>query len=124
MKTSDFRQLRVWQQAMDIVVDTYAIIKTLPIEERFSLCDQMRRSSVSIPSNIAEGQSRNSSKEFIHFLSISRGSIAELQTQLILCVRLGYVEDDIVTGLLSRLKDNDKMIGGLMKAISMNNTFD
>ena len=124
MKTSDFRQLRVWQQAMDIVVDTYAIIKTLPIEERFSLCDQMRRSSVSIPSNIAEGQSRNSSKEFIHFLSISRGSIAELQTQLILCVRLGYVEDEIVTGLLSRLKDNDKMIGGLMKAISMNNTFD
>ncbi|MDE6095290.1 MAG: four helix bundle protein [Muribaculaceae bacterium] len=124
MKTSDFRQLRVWQQAMDIVVDTYAIIKTLPIEERFSLCDQMRRSSVSIPSNIAEGQSRNSSKEFIHFLSISRGSIAELQTQLILCVRLGYIEDEIVTGLLSRLKDNDKMIGGLMKAISMNNTFD
>lgn len=124
MKTSDFRQLRVWQQAMDIVVDTYAIIKTLPIEERFSLCDQMRRSAVSIPSNIAEGQSRNSSKEFIHFLSISRGSIAELQTQLILCGRLGYVEDEIVAGLLSRLKDNDKMIGGLMKAISMNDTLD
>ena len=121
MKTSDFRQLRVWQQAMDIVVETYALIRTLPIEERFSLCDQMRRSAVSIPSNIAEGQSRNSSKEFIHFLSISRGSIAELQTQLILCGRLGYVEESVIAELLYRLKDNDKMIGGLMKAISKSN---
>lgn len=121
MKTSDFRQLRVWQQAMDIVVDVYAIIRTLPVEERFSLCDQMRRSAISIPSNIAEGQSRNSSKEFIHFLSISRGSIAELQTQLILCDRLGYIEESVVSGLLFRLKDNDKMIRGLMKAISKDN---
>jgi len=122
MKTSDFRQLKVWQRAMDIVVEAYALIKLLPAEERFGLCDQMRRSAVSIPSNIAEGQARNSSKEFIHFLSIARGSIAELQTQLLLCERVGYVDESIVSQIMNHLQDNDKMIGSLMRVISRNKT--
>ncbi len=122
MKTSDFRQLRAWQHAMDIVVEAYSIINLLPIEERFGLCDQMRRSAVSIPSNIAEGQARNSSKEFIHFLSIARGSIAELQTQILLCKRLEYIADPVISQIMVHLQDNDKMIGGLMRAISKKNS--
>ena len=122
MKTSDFRQLRAWQHAMDIVVEAYSIINLLPIEERFGLCDQMRRSAVSIPSNIAEGQARNSSKEFIHFLSIARGSIAELQTQILLCKRLEYIAGHVISQIMVHLQDNDKMIGGLMRAISKKNS--
>ncbi len=63
MKTSDFKQLDVWKQSMDFVFDIYGLIRLLPAEERFGLCDQLRRAAISVPSNIAEGQSRNSSKE-------------------------------------------------------------
>lgn len=117
MRTSDFKQLTVWQKGMDIVVSVYRLINMLPREEQFGLCDQMRRCSRSIPSNIAEGQSRNSNKEFIHFLSISRGSVAELQTQLILCQRLGYSSDNIVTALCEELSGIDKMLASLMRRL-------
>ena len=117
MKTSDFKDLRVWQQSMDVVTDVYKLIRTLPYEERNGLSDQIRRSSVSVPSNIAEGQARNSSKEFIRFLSISRGSIAELETQLILCVRLQYLAEESVSDILMRLKSIDKMISSLMSSL-------
>lgn len=115
---SDFRQLKVWQKSMKIVGETYNLIKTLPPEERFGLCDQMRRCSISIPSNIAEGQRRNSNKEFIHFLYISRGSIAELQTQLLLCHTLGYSEEPTVNGLCDKLTEIDKMLSSLIYRLS------
>lgn len=114
MKTSDFKDLRIWNQSMDIITDVYKLIKKLPPEERHALADQIRRCAVSIPSNIAEGQARNSKKEFIHFLSISRGSIAELQTQLLISVRLDYLEEIEVSEILLRLKHTDKMISSLM----------
>ncbi|MDE7345938.1 MAG: four helix bundle protein [Muribaculaceae bacterium] len=115
MKTSDYKELRVWQQSMDLVTDIYKLMSHLPIEERFGLSDQIRRAAVSIPSNIAEGQARGSNKEFCHFLSISRGSLAELETQLLLTVRLGFLQDQQAADILIRLKDIDKMIGGLMR---------
>lgn len=118
MKTSDFKKLKVWQLAMDVACAIYEFIKFLPTEERFGLCDQMRRSSISIPSNIAEGQARNSEKEFIHFLSISRGSVAELQTQLILCVRLHYATPLSIEGLLDSLVQIDKMLTALMHSLN------
>ncbi|MDE6561078.1 MAG: four helix bundle protein [Muribaculaceae bacterium] len=114
MRTSDFKDLRVWQQSMDLVTDIYRLLDNLPKEERYGLADQIRRCSVSIPSNIAEGQARNSNKEFIHFLSISRGSLAELETQLILCIRLKYFDDAILIDIFERMKNIDKMIVGLM----------
>lgn len=83
MNTSDFKDLRIWKQSMDIVTDIYTLLDNLPNIERYALADQIRRSSVSVPSNIAEGQRRNSNKDFIRFLSISRGSLGELETQLI-----------------------------------------
>lgn len=117
MKTSDFKQLTVWQKGMDIVVDVYKLIDSLPRKERFGLCDQMRRCSISIPSNIAEGQARNSSKEFFHFLSISRGSVAELQTQILLCQTLGYTPENIVTTLCEKLSEIDRMLTALMRKL-------
>ena len=118
MNNSDFKQLIVWQKAMDIVEDVYVLIKSLPYEERFGLCDQMRRCSVSIPSNIAEGHRRISNKEFIHFISISRGSIAELETQLILCHRLNYIELEMISKLCDKLIVIDKMLAGLISRLS------
>ncbi len=118
MNASDFRKLIVWQKSMDIVEEVYAMINTLPQVERFGLCDQMRRCSVSIPSNIAEGHRRNSNKEFIHFISISRGSIAELQTQLLLCQRLKYANEIIILDLFDKLNEIDKMLSSLMFKIS------
>lgn len=114
MQTSDFTNLKVWQHAMDITINVYSMVKLLPDFERYSLSDQIRRSAISIPSNIAEGQGRNSNKEFAHFLSISRGSIAELQTQLILCVKIGYIPDDLINPILLELSQLDRMICGLM----------
>ena len=76
-----FQDLIIWQKAMDLVIEVYNLVKELPKEEQYALSDQMRRAAVSIPSNIAEGQSRNSTKEFIQFLSVAKGSNAELQTQ-------------------------------------------
>ncbi len=118
METSDFKELRIWQQSMDLVTDIYTLLDKLPNVERYALADQIRRSSVSVPSNIAEGQRRNSNKDFIRFLSISRGSLAELETQLLLCVRLNYLKEDIVGDLLLRMKAIDKMIVSLIKTLS------
>ena len=77
-----YQDLVVWQRSMELVKEIYSLIKYLPKEELYGLSDQMRRAAVSIPSNIAEGQARYSNKDFIGFLYISRGSIAELETQL------------------------------------------
>lgn len=115
---SDYRQLKVWQRSFGFVTKVYDIIKILPIEERFGLCDQMRRCSISIPSNIAEGQRRNSNKEFIHFLYIYRGSVAELQTQLLLCASLKYSDEAIIDSLCDELTVIDKMLSGLISRLS------
>jgi four helix bundle protein len=112
MKLNSFKDLIVWQKAMELVKQTYILIEKLPQIERFALADQMRRSAVSIPSNIAEGYERNSTKEYINFLSIANGSKSELITQLELCVMLGYVQD--VTDLLNLCDEVGKMINTLI----------
>lgn len=85
MGIQSYSELTVWQKSMDMVCVIYSIVKKLPKEELFALSDQIRRAAVSIPSNIAEGQARNSTKEFIQFITIANGSKAELETQLLLC---------------------------------------
>ena len=90
MSVKSYQELIVWQKAMQLVEEVYRLARMLPKAELFALSDQMRRAAVSIPSNIAEGQARNSTKEFVNFLSISRGSTAELETQLMICVRLKF----------------------------------
>ena len=113
MKSSNYKELRVWQKSKKKKKKIYNLVKLLPKEETYALSDQMRRAAISIPSNIAEGQGRNSDKEYINFLSIARGSLWELETQLEICVRLGYVEQSIIADTLDLITEVSKMINGL-----------
>ncbi|MCZ2102008.1 MAG: four helix bundle protein [Chitinophagales bacterium] len=114
MAQENYQKLKVWQMAMDIVTQTYLLCKRLPKEELYSLQDQMKRSAVSIPSNIAEGQGRNSIKEFIRFLFIARGSKAELETQLLICVRLNFLSESDIAPTLLQLEEVSKMLSKLV----------
>ena len=105
-KSRSYKDLEVWQVSLDLVKCIYEITDKFPSSERFGLTQQIRRSAVSIPSNIAEGQFRNSSKEFKQFLSIALGSAAELKTQLIIAGRINYLpsqESPILLGTLERV---------------------
>lgn len=115
MKTSDYKDLNIWKKSMDVVTEIYRITKCFPADERYALSDQMRRSAISVPSNIAEGQSRNSAKDFIRFLYISRGSSAELRTQLEISKRLGYYDSNFVDDLIEELSQIDIMTVSLIK---------
>ena len=119
MKSSDYRQLKVWQKAMDLTVEIYSIIKYLPREETYALSDQLRRSAVSIPSNIAEGQGRNSDKEFVNFLSIARGSLWELETQIEICERLSYIDSSQKENVLTQTEEVGKMLNALAHSIEL-----
>ena len=88
---NDYRELDVWQMSMSLCEKVYELIRSFPADERFALCDQLRRAVVSIPSNIAEGNGRDSKTEYARFLSIARGSIYEVQTQLELAERFRYI---------------------------------
>ena len=87
----NYNNLQIWQEAMDLVEDIYKLTASFPTEEKFGLVSQMTRAAVSIPSNIAEGAGRNSDKDFAHFISIAIGSLYELNTQIVLSERLGYI---------------------------------
>ena len=87
----NYNNLQIWQQAMDLVEDIYILTASFPTDEKFGLVSQMTRAAVSIPSNIAEGAGRNSDKDFAHFISIAIGSLYELNTQIVLSERLGYI---------------------------------
>jgi len=92
---TSFRDLDVWRLGLELAELVYRCTAQFPKSEIFGLSAQMRRAAVSIPSNIAEGRARKSSREFLHFLSISRGSLAELETQLELAIRLDYADSDL-----------------------------
>ena len=87
----NYNNLQIWQLAMDLVEEIYKLTASFPIEEKFGMVSQMTRAAVSIPSNIAEGAGRNSDKDFAHFISIAIGSLYELNTQIVLSERLGYI---------------------------------
>ena len=110
MISSDFRQLIVWQKAMDLTIEVYSLVKSLPTEETFSLSDQMRRASISIPSNIAEGRGRNSNKDFVRFLAQARGSLWELSTQIEICERLHYLDAERTQNANVLITEISKMI--------------
>lgn len=102
---------------MNVTAEIYTITEKLPEKERFNLISQIRRSAVSIPSNIAEGAGRNSKKDFSHFLSIALGSSFELETQVILTEKLNYLTKDQIEQLLSQLIEIQSMILGLKKSL-------
>lgn len=112
-----YRDLEVWQESKKLAVKTYKFTNYLPSEERFSLCDQMRRAAVSVPSNIAEGQQRPSTKEFLHFLYISKGSISELITQLEITNELYPEFNKLIDPLLDEYIIVSKKITNLIKSL-------
>lgn len=101
---------------MDIAEDIYKISGRFPSEERFGLVSQMRRSAVSVPSNVAEGAGRNTKKEFTNFLHIAQGSLSELDTQLELSRRLDFVDEATWKGLDDKLIEEDKVLSGLIRS--------
>jgi S23 ribosomal protein. len=121
MDKSSYNGLIVWQKAMELTGIIYNLTKKLPKEELYSLSDQMRRAVVSIPSNIAEGQERNTNKEFVHFLTISRGSKAELETQLLVCVKVGYLKEIEIIESMDILKEIGKMLSSLINNLKTEN---
>ena len=118
MEIKGYEQLIVWQKAMDLTVEIYRIVKLLPKEELYALSDQMRRAAVSIPSNIAEGQSRNSTKEFIQFLNISAGSNAELFTHLLICGRVGYLPEQELCTAKNLSSEIASMISSILSKLN------
>ncbi|MCI7799698.1 MAG: four helix bundle protein [Spirochaetia bacterium] len=113
----NYQKLEVWKKSMDLVEKVYQLVKKLPKEEMYALSDQMRRAAVSIPSNIAEGQARGI-KEFIQFLKIARGSRAELETQLLICVRLNYLTTSDIESSLNLLEEISKMTSSLITTLT------
>lgn len=111
------RDLRVWQQSIDFVSSIYLMTRSLPKEELFGLASQMRRSAVSVPSNIAEGYARGTDKEKIHFLRISSGSMSELETQLTLCLKLGYISQEEYNTTSEKLVSVWKQLNALISVI-------
>lgn len=110
MKWIHYQKLIVWQKAMDMVQEVYRLTKLLPTDERYSLTDQLRRAAVSVPSNIAEGQGRQHEKEYRQFLSIAKGSVCEVETQLIICVRIEYLKTDQIDNALALCEEISKML--------------
>ncbi len=110
-----YKDLIVWQKAMDFAEHVYAVQRTFPAEERFGLCDQLRRAVVSIPSNIAEGRGRDTAKDFSHFLTLARGSLNEVTTQLELAARLGYLPSAV--GLDGEAQEIRKMLNAMIQRL-------
>jgi four helix bundle protein len=117
MKRNNYEDLRVWQASVDISVKIYEITERFPKSEQYGITNQIRRSSVSIPSNIAEGSERNSNKEFGQFLSIAKGSLAELKTQLIIANRILFLDKNGFEELKNDIESISKMLTALRKAI-------
>lgn len=118
MNTSDYKSLEVWKKSILLCKEVYLLTQKLPKEETYVLSDQMRRAAISIASNIAEGQGRESKKEFLKFLSISRGSLCELETQCIIAIEIGLLNDEDVSEILSLCSEIGKMIRALANYLS------
>ena len=121
---NSYKDLNVWQKSMELARIVYSIVKLLPREELYALSDQMRRAVISIPSNIAEGYYRNSTRDYIRFLSIAKGSLGEIGTQLMLCEDFGYLKNEQITPALRKCDEIGKMltmlINNLLSKISKN----
>jgi len=115
-----YRDLKVWQLAMGLAETVYKSSADFPRHELYGLASQLQRAAISIPSNIAEGQARSSHKEFRHFLAIALGSLAELETQIILAQRLGYLTDKDTEPILQQSEEIAKMLKGLQKSLTSN----
>ena len=116
-RVNDYKELVAWKRAMELAKEAYLLAGKLPKQENYALADQIRRSAVSVPSNIAEGYGRTGPKEYARFLAISRGSSYELETQILLCVDLGYLEENDVVKALSLSQEVAKILTTIIQRL-------
>ncbi len=114
-----YRDLIAWQKALELVTEIYRISKKFPNEELFGLMSQLRRAAISIPSNIAEGQGRLGRKEFQHFLGNARGSLWEVETQIIIARNLDYLSETEMNGILERSAEVGRILNGLLSSLKV-----
>jgi len=118
----DIKEMDVWKKSIEFVVKIYRVTAKYPSEEKFGLISQLRRASVSIPSNLAEGAGRNSDKDFLRFLYISLGSILEVDTQVIISQKLGFIDQGQLDDICLELTNLKKMYLGLIKYLRRKST--
>ncbi|HLZ40292.1 MAG TPA: four helix bundle protein [Candidatus Sulfotelmatobacter sp.] len=114
---ASYRDLRVWQRAMDLVIRIYAATQLFPKDERYGLTSQMRRAAVSVPSNIAEGKGRLTDRDRAHFFSQARGSLLELETQILIAARLNYIGEGEADSLIRLSAVTGRMLNALLQSI-------
>ena len=115
---SSYKDLLIWKKGIVLVIKVYELSKAFPSEELYALTNQIKRASVSIPSNIAEGYGRNTDKSFSHFIDISRGSLCELETQLIIAKELGFIVNlELYNEVLALIIEESKMINAFSKSL-------
>ena len=113
----NFRELKIWQKGFEIAVDTYELTASFPSSEKFGICSQMTRAAVSIPSNVAEGSSRKSEKDYNRFIEISLGSSFELETQLLIAKAVAYGDRVQTDNLLVKLNEEQRMLASFMNSL-------
>jgi four helix bundle protein len=121
-RPKNHRELIVWQKAMALARNAYALTESLPKREAYGLADQIRRAAVSVPSNIAEGHGRLSDMQFRHFLGNARGSLYEMQTQIELSIDLGYLDKGKGAELMEHASEVGRILNGLLKSIKSSST--
>lgn len=109
-----YKNMEIWKKSIDLVEEVYSITKYLPKEEKYAITDQMKRAAISIPSNFAEGQGRNTTKDYLQFLSIARGSVYELDTQLEICLRLKYFTKEQIHNTCTLCNEINRMINSII----------
>jgi four helix bundle protein len=114
----DYRELIVWQKAMDLVTEIYKVTASFPSEEKFGLSSQARRAAVSIPSNIAEGHGRKATGAYMNHISIAYGSLMELETQMQIAERLNFLPSETVSAIQGSISEIARMLNGLKKSLS------
>lgn len=122
MAVKHYRELLVWQKAMDFAVEVHPIAISFPKAEMFALTSQVNRSATSVPSNIAEGNGRRTTGDYIHFLGIAKGSLNELETQLTLACRYDYIPESVHDSLLEKSAEIGRMLNGLIEALERRRT--
>jgi len=120
MSGKDYRGLIVWKKSFELVLAIYKQTAHFPVEEKYGMSAQLRRAGVSIPSNIAEGQGRDSRGEFLHHLLIARGSLKEVETQLLIARALGYMKLEAASKLIEMAAEVGKLINGLLRSLRSN----
>ena len=115
----DYKKLKIWKASVDFVVQVYEVTATFPREEMYGLTNQLRRASVSIPSNIAEGSKRTTKKDFKSFLAIAQGSGAEVETQLLISKELSFISEKKYLELIAKLDEIMRMMAVFIKSISV-----